>query len=252
MDVLPGGSELPRAPRRDRLSFRDSRPETPTVTSFRFETDGSGFAYRSNQAVRLLLPRPGGVGPLAHTFSLSSSPSEADHIAVTVRMTGSPYKEALRALEPGDPVEVIGPLGDLLYDPRRSAVLVAGGIGIAPFRGMVRYAVDIGAHEPITLLYSARTPEEFAFRAELDAATRVDPNIRVQYSVTRPDHSGTRWHGRTGRVSEPWLREAVEGLERPKAYVVGLPQMVQDTLELLRSRLGVSEGDLEYEYFMGY
>ena len=247
--VLP--AEVP-TPHRYEFRFRDSQLETPTTMTFRFSTEGTQFRYRSNQAVRLVLPGvedPYGPG---RSFSLSSSPSEPGVIAVTCKMTGSPYKEGLKRLARGDPVLVIGPLGDLFYDPARPAVLIAGGIGVTPFRGMIRYAVDLGVKVPIVLLYSARSPEEFAFRAELDEIAVGHPNIQVRYTVTRPQDSREPWSGRVGRIDGPWISEASRGMARPKFYVVGLPIMARELVGLLKEEMGIAEDDLEYEYFGGY
>lgn len=252
MDPLPVRPAAADRPARYPWEYVGSHPETPTATTFRFSTRGTGFRYRSNQAVRLVLP--GVVDPWgpARTFSLSSSPTETDVAAVTVKMTGSPFKEALRALAPGDRAVAIGPIGDLLYDPTRDSLFVAGGIGITPFRGMIRYASDRGDHRRIRLLYSARVPEELAFKAELDALARADPGVQVAYTITRPTEGGAAWEGPTGRIDEPRLRVALDGLERPKVFVVGLPEMAVQTLDVLRTRLGIDEADLEYEYFRGY
>lgn len=232
--------------------FVESRRETPTTMTFRFSTRGTGFQYRSNQAIRLVFPKVQDPWGPARSFSLSSSPSESGWIEVTAKMTGSPFKEALRNLNPGDRAWVFGPLGDLLYDPTRSSLFVAGGIGITPFRGMMRYAADTGVLSPIRLLYSARVPEEFAFAKELDGISRSHPHFRVQYTVTRPGETDTVWKGRTGRIDETWIRETLEGLDRPKAYVVGLPRMAHEILGTLRDRFNFTEDDLEYEYFRGY
>ena len=250
--VLPSRPDGPPEPRRYELPFLDSRVETPTAMTFRFSTSGTGLDYRSNQAVRVVLPWVSDPWGPARSFSLSSSPTERDEIAVTVKMTGSPFKEGLRNLRPGDRVLVFGPVGDLIYTPSRDSLFVAGGIGVTPFRGMLRYATDTGARRPITLLYSARTPEEFAFRSELDGIARSNPRVRVEYTVTRPKDSGVRWDGRVGRIDEAWLREALARLDHPKVYVVGLPEMAHEILTTLRDRLGVVEDDLEYEFFRGY
>jgi len=250
-DPLPPVAGRAR-PRSYELPLIDRRVETPSSMTFRFSTEGADFAYRSNQAVRLVLPAvedPWGPGRM---FSLSSSPTEAGAIAVTAKITDTPFKQALRALRVGERVRVFGPLGDLLYDPSRPALMLAGGIGITPFRGMLRYAADTGGKQPIVLLYSARVPEEFAFRNELDHLARSHASIDVRYTVTRPEESKSAWTGRTGRIGEEWIREALERLDRPKAYVVGLPGMARETLSVLRDRLGFLEDDLEYEYFMGY
>lgn len=239
-------------PRRYEFPFLDRRQETPTAITVRFSTEGTEFQYLSNQAIRLVLPEVSDPYGPARTFSLSSSPSEPGAIAVTTKMTGSPYKEALNRLRPGDRVTVLGPVGDLLFNPRRPAVFVAGGIGVTPFRGMLRFAVDTGATQPIRMFYSARVPEEFAFRKELDALARAHRQARIQYTVTRPTESPQPWPGRTGRIDIPWIREVSERLDRPKFYVAGLPEMASETVQRLKSELGIPEEDLEYEYFGGY
>ena len=252
MRGLPTLSAGPGRPERYVFRFQDSRPETPTATTFRFSTDGTGFRYRSNQAIRLILPQVQDPWGPARAFSLSSSPTETGIAAVTVKMTGTPFKQALGALAPGDEALAIGPLGDLLYDASRDSLFVAGGIGVTPFRGMVKFATDRGQHRPLRLLYSARTPEELAFRTELDALAQKDAGVEVRYTVTRPAESRTTWRGRIGRIDERWIRDGLEGLDHPKVFVVGLPEMAEQTLDLLRTRIGVSEDDLEYEFFRGY
>jgi ferredoxin-NADP reductase len=238
-----GGYEFP---------FIGSRIETPTSMTFRFSTKGSGFQFRSNQAVRLHLPGVQDPWGPARLFSLSSSPTEGDEIAVTVKMTGSPFKEGLRNLRPGDRAQFFGPLGDLIYDPSVPAVMIAGGIGITPFRGMIRYALDTGATEPIALIYSARTPEELAFRSELDGMAARHKAVTIHYTITRPDETRIAWTGRVGRVDEQLIRDASAGLANPNYYFAGLPEMIDSTMEILRSRWGLPEERLWWEPFRGY
>ena len=238
-------------PRRFALPFRDQSPETPTSATFRFSLADSGFRYRSNQAIRLGIPVNDPWGPYRH-FSLSSSPTEREWIAVTAKITDTPFKAALKALHPGDVAEVIGPLGDLIYDPTRPTVMIAGGIGVTPFRGMIRYAVDTGARSPIRLLYSARTPEELAFRAELDAMAALHPDLTIRYSITRPTESAQPWDGPRGRIGAPEIREVADALDRPNFLVVGLPEMVAETVNLLEGTMGVPDDRVNWEPFRGY
>ena len=251
MHVLPPRPGGIPAPGEFDLPFLSRTEETPTATTFRFSTQDSGFTYRSNQFVRMVLPHANDPRPW-RMFSLSSSPSEPDLLAVTVKMTDSPFKRGLKALRPGDRVRVYGPFGDLLYDPARHSVFVAGGIGVTPFRGMIRFAADTGVTKRIILLYSARAPEELAFREELDSIVSRHPQFEVRYTVTRPETSGRRWNGTTGRIDLKALTAAVKELDHPKVYVVGLPEMAKEVLSMLKGPLGFSEADLEYEFFMGY
>jgi glycine betaine catabolism B len=244
-------SELPR-PQRYVLPLLDRRRDSPTVMTFRFSTEGSGFRYLSNQAIRLALPGVDDPWGAVRSFSLSSSPSEKGHIDVTCKISDTPFKQALARLQPGDPAEVYGPLGAFLLDGQRPGVFLAGGIGITPFRGMYRYAADTGDAQERRLLYSARVPEELVFRNELDELSRTHPQLRVEYSVSRPQESKGSWEGRTGRIHSAWIREAAEPLDRPKYYVAGLPEMVQEVVTLLAGPLRVPEDDIDYEVFRGF
>ena len=252
MHVLGGsGPSLP-VPGRYVLPLLDRRTESPTTMTFRFSTEGTGFRYRSNQAIRLALPGVDDPWGAVRTFSLSSSPTEEGSIAVTCKISDTPFKQALARLRPGEPGHVYGPLGSFLFDPERPAVFVAGGIGITPFRGMIRYAVDARTSRPLTLLYSARVPEELVFREEFDRLARARPDLEVQYTVTRPRESGATWTGRTGRIDRPWLETAGRLDRHPRWYVAGLPEMVARVVEILTREIGVPSDDVDYELFRGF
>jgi glycine betaine catabolism B len=220
--------------------------------TFQFSTEGTNFRYLSNQAIRLALPGVDDPWGAVRSFSLSSSPSEKGHIDVTCKISDTPFKQALARLRPGDPAEVFGPLGAFLLDAHRPGVFLAGGIGITPFRGMFRYAADTNDKQPRRLLYSARVPEELVFKSELDQLSHSHPRLQVEYSITRPRESKQAWKGRTGRIDSRWIREVAESLERPKYYVAGLPEMVQEVVTLLAGPLRIPEDDIDYEVFRGY
>lgn len=220
--------------------------------TFRFSTEGTGFTYRSQQAVRLALRGVDDPWGAARTFSLSSSPTEKDEISVTCKISDTPFKQALSRLTPETEVDVYGPLGMFLFDASRPAVFLAGGIGITPFRGMIRYAVDSGAAVDLRLLYSARVPEELVFADELAALARSSGRLQVFPSVTRPKESTTTWDGRTGRIDPDWIAQVAKSLDRPKYYVAGLPEMVATVVPWLAGPLGVPEDDIDYEVFRGF
>jgi len=252
VDILGEPPALPPRPGRFTFPLLESIRESPSAMTFRFSTNGTSFQYRSTQAVRLVLPGVDDPWGAARMFSLSSSPSEQGVISVTCRISDTPFKQALAKLRPGATVEVYGPLGMFLLDRSRPSVFIAGGIGITPFRGMLRYALDQGDPLGRRLLYSARVPEELVFRRELDAMATAGPALKVHYTVTRPGESTSAWNGRVGRIDAAWIREAARGLDRPKYYVAGLPEMVQTTIECLRGPLGVPDDDIDYELFHGF
>lgn len=228
-----------------------SRQLSPSAMTFDFSTKGSGFHYLSNQAIRLALPGVNDPWGPVRSFSLSSSPSEEGKITVTCKISDTPFKQALSRLRPGDTAEVFGPIGHFLLDRDRDCVFLAGGIGVTPFRGMLRFAHDTGQSRARRLVYSARVPEELIFREELDAITQSGP-LQVHYTITRPSQSSRPWTGRVGRIDEAMIRNASEGLDPPKYYVAGLPEMVSEIVEIPRTRLAVPDDDILYEVFRGF
>ena len=220
--------------------------------TFRFSTEGTDFDFRCQQAIRLALPGVDDPWGAVRTFSLSSSPTERGFLSVTCKITDTPFKQALAALQPGAPAQAYGPIGAFLLDESRPAVFLAGGIGISPFRGMLTYARDRSLPGPFRLLYSARTPEELVFRGELEALKGQLPDLRVEYAITRPADSREPWPGRVQRIDAAWIRDSLAGLDRPMFYVVGLPEMAASTIGLLQRELGISEADIDYEVFRGF
>jgi glycine betaine catabolism B len=245
------GLDLP-PPGRFTLPLIDSRRESPTAMTFRFATESTGFRYLSNQFVRLALPDVTDPWGAIRSFSLSSSPSEPGFISITCKISDTPFKQALAVMRPGQTGVVYGPLGAFLFDRQRPAVFLAGGIGITPLRGMIRYAHDTSFRHDMVLLYSARTPDELVFRSELDAIAREGGRLHAAYSVTRPKDTTAPWEGRAGRIDERWIREATRGLHGPRFYVCGLPEMVGEMIRILEGPLGVPGESIDYEVFRGF
>lgn len=77
-------------------------------------------------------------------FSIASSPTENDFILISTRIRDSPYKQKLASLEKGAKVTAWGPQGDFVLhgDHSKPAVLLSGGIGVTPFRSMIKFATD--------------------------------------------------------------------------------------------------------------
>src|SRR6266545_4495920 len=167
-----------------------SRPLTPSTHAIEVEKPPE-FRFRPTQFTWLQLNTPD--GPDARPMSLATSPTRP-RLEYAVRVSDSPYKRAFAALRPGDDVFVAGPVGDFVLDERRPAVLVAGGIGITPLKGMAEYAADRGLSIPIRLVYSNRTQDDIPFRKELEALTEANSRFQVLHTLTREPPSSS-WRG---------------------------------------------------------
>lgn len=212
------------------LAFRLSRP--------------AGFEFKAGQSVSISLAEPPPEPKSAQrTFSLASAPFEPE-LAIATRMReASAFKRALQALPPGARLKLKGPRGVMTLhdDPAHAAVLVAGGIGITPFRSMLRQAAHERLARPLLLAYANRRAQDAPFLAELQAMARAGAGFRLLARMTDAE----------GFLDEDALRRFAGDAPAPVYYVAGPPAMVEATTAIL-GRMGVADADMRNEQFYGY
>lgn len=222
--------------------------------AFCFGTEGQPFVFKPGQSIRITL-----LDPLyqdkkgnARDFSIASSPDEPC-LMIATRMTGSAFKRSLADLPVGSGVRVNGPYGEFLLDvdPMRPAVFLAGGIGITPFRSMIKHAIERQSPQRLTLVYSNRTPDDAAFLDELQNWERENPNFRLIATMTQPQNSGKTWTGRTGYVGVEFVRDCLRDQTPSVYYVAGPPRFVSAVAAVLATA-GVNESDIRTDEFFGY
>ena len=221
--------------------------------SFRF-TKPRGWSYRAGQFVDITLldpPETDAEGNL-RGFSISSAPRE-EVITITTRLRDTAFKRVLQAMPLGTVVKIEGPFGDLrLHHATRPAVLLAGGIGITPFRSILVETIGGGALPyPVVLFHANRRPEDAAFADEFRSLARRDPNLTFVPTVTAMPGPGGGWDGERGRIDAAMLRRHLDGLVDPIYYIAGPPGMVQ-ALRAMLIASGADEDDVRIEEFTGY
>lgn len=221
--------------------------ETPTIISVKFKKEN--INYRAGTYMVYLLDVQDAKGNF-RDFSFASSPTE-DFILISTRITGTPYKQKLASLKKDDKVSVKGPFGHFFFYPEKEAVMIAGGIGITPFRSMTKYAIDSKLDTKITLFYGSRTPEEIAFRKELYSWQKTNPNFKVVNVISSIKDSKEQWNGLTGFIDEKIIRSNLNHLNNKLFYICGPPPMVDAMFDLLKL-IGVKEEDIRVEHFTGY
>lgn len=228
------------------LRVLESQRVTPTAHLVR-ATRPEDFAFRASSFVRLTLQTPQGVE--ARPVSIASSPAR-NHLEWIVRVSNSDWKSAFAALRRGDQIQIEGPRGNFFLDSTRPAVMIAGGIGITPFRSMLEYATDARLATPITLVYSSRTPDEIVCKEDLAALAQNNPHLKIIHTVTRPTVD-QGWNGRVGRITIELLQEISTTYPDALYYICGTRAMVHTTIEMLRA-LGTSDDRILQEQFKGY
>jgi ferredoxin-NADP reductase len=207
----------------------------------------AGFSFLPTQFTFLSLKTD--LGWDARPMSIATSPTRPD-IEYAVHTSYSPFKQTFASLQPGDSVRVHGPFGHFVLKEDRPAVLLAGGIGITPLKGMAEYASDNKLLIPMRLIYSNRIEEEIAYRAELEELEQRNPQFSVLHTITGRNVS-KGWKGSIGRIDARLLQEATRGLDRPVYYICGRQDMVALMTSLLAD-LGTSTSDMMAEVFRGY
>ncbi len=189
-------------------------------------------------------------------FTVASSPTERDvRLGVKFYAPASTFKRALAAMKPGDRISAAHISGGftLPRNPDKKLVFIAGGIGITPFRSMVRYLVDRGEHRDVVILYSNRTKDDIAYRALLDdAAARI--GIRTVYAVTAdapgaaPETDPNVYHG---PIDASFIARAIPDFKDRTFYISGPHAMVDAFGRTLRG-MGVSRLRIKSDFFPGF
>ena len=197
---------------------------------FAQEKIAKNFTYRPGQFVMLSV-----IGTGEAPFSISSSPTRAGIIELCVRRIGHVTK-ALFELPPNASVGIRGPYGNgfpLEKLEGNNLLLVAGGLGMAPLRSLLWYALDNREKfKNIILMYGARNPDDMLFKYEL--LTLIDrADVKCLLTVDK-DESGI-WKAHIGVVTK--LFEQVE-LDSTKTYaaICGPDVMFKFVLEQLLKR----------------
>lgn len=185
-------------------------------------------------------------------FTLASSPTEKVlHLGVKFHQPASSYKRAMW-LANEQTTFVLGQVaGDftLPFDPDRKLAFIAGGIGITPYRSMLKYLLDTGEPRDIVVIYANRCAPDIVYSDVLDAAQR-DLGIRTIYTLTDPDSVPPGWSGCTGRVDAEMLAREIPDYQDRLFYLSGPPEMVRDCERQLRS-LRVSRRNIKKDLFSG-
>jgi len=182
-------------------------------------------------------------------YSIASCPEESrEHGYLEFLLKLEPdgrWGGHLAGLRRGARVAVTGPTGTFVFPPRpseREFLFVAGGTGIAPLRSMIRHAFAVGQPGALRLLYSARTPDDFAYRPELNGYAR-DGRLELVLTATRT--AGQRWRGQRGRITRERLASLLRTPET-LCFVCG-PAMMVDEVPRMLMELGIERRRIRLE-----
>ena len=183
-------------------------------------------------------------------YSIACSPEQSAEtqrieLLITLESDGN-LGANLGPAAPGTLVDVEGPIGMFTMPevpPGGRLLFVAGGTGIAPLRSMLDHTLRRKPGLRMSLLYSARRADEFAFIDELQhhAAER---RIELHQTVTRDESSA--WSGPRGRIGRSHFEAVLHDAEATFCVVCGPEPLVTESVTTLRA-LGVPDGQIRTE-----
>lgn len=216
---------------------------THNVRSYRFSRSAD-FQYKPGQFTYVTIR--GANGELSKPYSISSSPTEKDHIEFTKKLSSSEYSSTLDALKIGDWARISGPYGNFTFEGEHDRIgLLSGGIGITPLRSICKYCTDLGLGTDIILLYGNQSQTDIAFMEDLSEMQERNANLRVEYTIDRPSPD---WTGRVGYIDSRMIMDVIPDYMNRVFYTCGPAAMVEAIQEELKE-IGVSEKQIRAERF---
>ncbi|MFB5661229.1 FAD-dependent oxidoreductase [Alteribacillus sp. HJP-4] len=224
--------------KKSELLFLERFQEAEEVYTFQFEKE-KDLTWKAGQH-GLFNIKHKKIKNAVRPFSVASAPSE-NVIKVTTRISEEPsdFKKAMLELKQGMKVSMSGPVGSFYLKDANPSLLIAGGIGITPFRSMVKQleAEENGFENPINLLYM-ESDKIYLYKDELDGIAD-NTSINVNY----PD-SRNELHQEIDKFISLYKNNG-------KYFVAGPKSMVNSISTHLKNN-NISKRNIKKDAFFGY
>ncbi|MFD0959079.1 FAD-dependent oxidoreductase [Paenibacillus chungangensis] len=233
--------------------FRDflkmfKKREVVLVESYKESEDVYTFRFKKDSEVNWIAGQHG-LFSITHKkiknalkpFTVASAPTE-NSIQLTMRISQNPseFKRAMLELKPGMTVSMTGPVGTFHpSDTGRPLVMIAGGIGITPFRSILKQLEmeGGGGGRAIHLLY-LDSKKSYLFKDELDDLTQ-HLSLQVAYLDTRDD-----LHQEVDKLAAKYKNDGQYLIAGPKSMVSELAAYMQSKK--------ISKRNIRKDAFFGY
>ncbi len=222
------------------LNFIKKEKIAGDVFAFYFDRKSADLNFLAGQYVHIYLPVANEKGRgNSRMFTVASSPLEKDYIFIATKKGKSLFKKTLFALEPGIPIKFYGPSGELVVDEikKPSYIFLSVGIGITPFRSILKYVNQKNLNIPITLFASFSKKEDVLFYDEVMNISKSNSNIKIFYTLNR--------------INDGLIKKYIKNINAHLYFIVGAPSAVSN-LEDVVSGAGVSSDKIFIENFEGY
>lgn len=162
------------------------------------------------------------------SFSIANAPHEDKHIELHVRhIQGGEFTgEIFDNMKPKDIVRIEGPLGSffLREDSDRPAILMAGGTGFAPIKGIIEHALNKNIKREFHIYWGAKSLTDLYFHEQVKQWASENENITYTPILDNLEQDPD-WQGQTGYVHDAVLKD-FNDFSDVEVYASGPPVMV--------------------------
>lgn len=222
------------------------KPELPDTNTLRLRwPDSYTVDVKTGQFITLFWPD---TPNYKRAYSLSSCGLDRGFFEVTIKRDGKMGTRMVDWADEGDILGVLPPAGRFLpaLEPHKHLICLAGGSGVAPFRGFLLEATRRQLATRITLLYSVRTPQDVIYKTELPLFEQQNPHFKYTITCTRVGDNDA-WAGRRGRINAEWIKEHISDLPNTVFYACGPDGLVEAAEHLVLQELKVPKEQLRTE-----
>ena len=232
------------------LALKQKIKLSPDIYNFIFQTDKK-FKFISGQYLEWTLghQKPDSRGNRRY-FTIASSPTENEIImGVKFYPEASSFKKSLMMMKPGDQIAAGQLAGDftLTKDLNQKIVFIAGGIGVTPFRSMIKHLIDAGQKRPIVMFYANKKPQDIVYKDVFDEAEQK-LGLKTIYTLTQNTNN---WAGEMGYINEQMIQSKLPDYKERMYYVSG-PKTMIDSFEKVLENLGVPQSHIKTDFFPGF
>lgn len=186
-------------------------------------------------------------------FTISSSPTEPEiRMGIKFYPDASTFKTNLLQMNPGDKLVASQLAGEFVMpsDSSKKLAFIAGGIGITPFRSMIKYLVDKSEKRDVVLLYSNKTKGDVAYSEIFDEAEQK-LGVKTVYALTDVESIPADWKGCCGFITADVIKKEIPDYKDRIFYISGPHGMVV-AFEKTLADLGVSKRNIKKDFFPGF
>lgn len=224
-------------------SLRKLAPDVMEVLLKLPETERLQFL--AGQYIDILLPEN-----KRRAFSIANAPSNDEYLELHIRhIDGGEFTDQVfNELEEKSLLRIEGPHGSFFLQDKssRPIVMMGGGTGFAPLKGMIEQLIQEGVEQSVHLFWGVRSKIDLYHQALVEKWVLQYENIHFIPVLSEPKDEDN-WQGETGFVHEAVIKH-ITNLSDYDVYMSGPPAMVDAGASVFK-KMGLSDEHIHSDSF---